>query len=58
MEEQAPKPAPKSQGDLSASARAALRAADRCIRINQATEALRLIELAASQVRSLQSFPR
>ena len=51
MSEPTPKPAPRHPQDLSTSARAAIRTAERCIRISQHAEAIRLLELATSQLK-------
>ena len=53
MSEPAPKPVPRQPQDLSSSARAAIRTAERCIRISQHAEAIRLLELATSQLKQI-----
>ena len=53
MNEPEARPAPATPAELKGVARAALRSADRCIRIDQLQEALRLIELAAARLKQI-----
>jgi hypothetical protein len=58
MPEPAPKPAATSKNELRSLARAALRSADKCIRINQDAEALRLLDLARNNLARVEAAPR
>lgn len=57
MPEPAPKPAATTKKELRTVARAALRSADKCIRIGQEPEALRLLDLARNNLTRVASAP-
>jgi hypothetical protein len=55
MSEPDPKPAAATPAELYHLTAAALRTADRCIKIRQYEEAIRLLELAAANLKRLQA---
>jgi hypothetical protein len=55
MPEQEPRPAATRKNELRSLARAALRSADKCIRISQDAEALRLLDLARHNLARVES---